>query len=92
MIWFVEYIVVYQELLGFIAAGLGAISFLPQLIKLWRFRSVKDISTGMYVIYTFSVILWLIYGIIIKSAPIILAEILTLILVSAILTMKYLWK
>ena len=92
MIWFVEYIVVYQELFGFIAAGLGAISFLPQLIKIWRFRSVKDISTGMYVIYTFSVILWLIYGIIIKSAPLILAEILTLILVSAILTMKYLWK
>ena len=92
MRWFVEYIVVYQELLGFIAAGLGAISFLPQLIKIWRFRSVKDISTGMYVIYTFSVILWLIYGIIIKSEPLILAEILTLILVSTILIMKYLWK
>jgi len=92
VIWFVEYIVVYQELLGFIAAGLGAISFLPQLIKIWRFRSVKDISTGMYVIYTFSVILWLIYGIIIKSEPLILAEILTLILVSTILIMKYLWK
>ena len=92
MIWFVEYIVVYQELLGFIAAVLGAISFLPQLIKIWRFRSVKDISTGMYVIYTFSVVLWLIYGIIIKSEPLILAEILTLILVSTILIMKYLWK
>lgn len=92
MIWFIEYIVVYQELLGFIAAGLGAISFLPQLIKIWRFRSVKDISTGMYVIYAFSVILWLIYGIIIKSEPLILAEILTLILVSTILIMKYLWK
>jgi MtN3 and saliva related transmembrane protein len=92
VIWFVEYIVVYQELLGFIAAGLGAISFLPQLIKIWRFRSVKDISTGMYVIYTFSVILWLIYGIIIKSEPLIIAEILTLILVSTILIMKYLWK
>ena len=92
MIWFVEYIVAYQELLGFIAAGLGAISFLPQLIKIWRFRSVKDISTGMYVIYIFSVILWLIYGIIIKSEPLILAEILTLILVSTILVMKYMWK
>ena len=92
MIWFIEYIVVYQELLGFIAAGLGAISFLPQLIKIWRFRSIKDISTGMYVIYAFSVILWLIYGIIIKSEPLILAEILTLILVNTILIMKYLWK
>ena len=92
MICFLEYIAAYHELLGFVAAGLSAFSFLPQLIKIWKFRSVKDISTGMYVIYTFSVMLWLIYGIIIKSAPLILAEILTLILVSAILTMKYLWK
>jgi len=87
---FLEYVIAYQELLGFVAAGLSAISFLPQLIKIWRFRSVKDISTGMYVIYAVSVILWLIYGIIIKSEPLILAEILTLILFSAILTMKYL--
>ena len=89
---FLEYVIAYQELLGFVAAGLSAISFLPQLIKIWRFRSVKDTSTGMYVIYAISVILWLIYGIIIKSEPLILAEILTLILVSTILTMKYLWK
>ena len=89
---FLEYVIAYQELLGFVAAGLSAISFLPQLIKIWRFRSVKDISTGMYVIYAISVILWLIYGIIIKSEPLILAEIFTLILVSTILTMKYLWK
>ena len=89
---FLEYVIAYQELLGFVAAGLSAISFLPQLNKIRRFRSVKDISTGMYVIYAISVILWLIYGIIIKSEPLILAEILTLILVSTILTMKYLWK
>ena len=92
MMGFLEYVIAYQEFLGFVAAGLSAISFLPQLIKIWRFRSVKDISTGMYVIYAVSVILWLIYGIIIKSEPLILAEILTLILVSAILAMKYLWK
>lgn len=90
---FVEYGIAYQELLRFVAAGLSAISFLPQIIKIWRFHSVKDISTGMYVIYAVSVILlWLVYGIIIKSEPLILAEILTLILVSAIFAMKYLWK
>jgi MtN3 and saliva related transmembrane protein len=89
---FIRYIVAYRELLGFIAAALSAISFLPQVIKIWRFRSVKDISTSMYIIYALSVILWLIYGIIIKSAPLILAEILTLILVSTIPTMKYMWK
>ena len=92
MLNFIEYAVSYQEYLGYTAALLGALSFLPQLVKVWRFRSVKDISTGMYVIYALSVILWLAYGIIIKSAPLITAEILTLVLVSAILIMKYIWR
>jgi MtN3 and saliva related transmembrane protein len=92
MLNFIEYTVSYQEHLGYVAALLGALSFLPQLIKLWRFRSVKDISLAMYIIYTTSVLLWLAYGIIIKSAPLITAEILTLVLVSAILIMKYIWR
>jgi len=92
MLNFIEYTVSYQEHLGYVAALLGALSFLPQLIKVWRFRSVKDISLAMYIIYTTSVILWLVYGIIIKSPPLIMAEILTLILVSAILIMKYIWR
>ena len=92
MLNFMEYTVSYQEHLGYIAALLGAISFLPQLIKIWRFRSVKDISTCMYVIYGLSVILWLVYGVIIGSMPLVLAEVLTLTLVSAILIMKYIWQ
>jgi MtN3 and saliva related transmembrane protein len=91
MLNFIEYVVSYQEYLGYTAAILGALSFLPQLVKVWRFRSVKDISLAMYIIYTTSVILWLAYGIIIKSTPLITAEILTLVLVSAILIMKYMW-
>ena len=82
----------YEELLGFIAAAFGTISFLPQVIKIWKSHSVNDISTSMYVIYAISIILWLGYGIIIKSAPLITAEIITLILVSMILVMKYMWK
>jgi len=92
MLNFIEYAVSYQEYLGYTAALLGALSFLPQLVKVWRFRSVKDISTCMYAIYGLSVILWLAYGIIIKSAPLITAEILTLVLVSGILIMKYIWR
>ena len=87
-----EYIVAYQDFLGYIAAALTTISFVPQVIKIWRFRSVKDISIIMYIIHTLSVILWLIYGITIKSMPLVIAETLTLILVSTILTLKYLWK
>jgi len=89
---FIKHIVAYQELLGFIAAALGALSFLPQVIRIWKHRSVKDISAAMYILYTISLLLWLAYGIIIESEPLIIAEIFTLILVSIILVMKYLWK
>lgn len=92
MLSFIDYIIDYQEILGFIAAALGSISFLPQVIKIWRLRSVKELSMSMYILYTISVVLWLIYGIIIKSSPLIIAEMVTLILVSTILVMKYLWK
>ncbi|WPY00581.1 PQ loop repeat protein [Candidatus Trichorickettsia mobilis] len=87
-----EYILIYQEFLGFTAAALGTISFVPQVIKIWKSRSVKDISFTMYIIYWISLILWLSYAIIIKSIPLIAAELSTLILVSMILIMKYLWK
>jgi MtN3 and saliva related transmembrane protein len=81
-----------KEIVGLVAAALGTISFVPQVIKIWKTRSVKDISYAMYVMYTTSLILWLIYGIMIKSIPIILAESLQLILVFMILVMKYMWK
>lgn len=92
MINILKYIIDYQEFLGFIAAGFSTISFLPQVIKVWKSRSVKDISTLMYVFYCISVILWLLYGLVINSVPLIISEILTLILVAIILFMKHTWK
>ena len=88
----IKYIVSNQVSLGFVAAGLGAISFLPQVIKIWHCRSVKDISAAMYILYAISLVLWLVYGIIIKSDPLVIAELFSLVLVSIILIMKYLWK
>lgn len=88
----IEYIATYKELLGYIAAGLSTTSFLPQVIKIWRSRSGGDISTIMYVMYIISLLLWLLYGVIIGSTPLILAEVVTLILASAILIMKFMWR
>ncbi len=80
------------ELIGYVAAFCGTVSLIPQIIKLWKERSAKAISATMYLIYTFGVVLWLIYGIMINSIPLIIAEIITLVLSIAILIMKYLWK
>lgn len=80
------------ELIGYAAAFCGTVSLIPQIVKLWKERSAKAISATMYLIYTLGVVLWLIYGIMINSIPLIIAEIITLVLSIAILIMKYLWK
>lgn len=77
---------------GYIAAFCSTLAFIPQVIKLWKERSARAISTAMYLIYSLSVILWLVYGVMINSIPLIIGEIITLILSVAILLMKYLWK
>jgi MtN3 and saliva related transmembrane protein len=74
--------------IGFIAAILTTISFLPQVFKVWRTRSAKDVSLGMYFMFSAGVALWLVYGVLIESWPVILSNLLTLVLAGAVLVMK----
>jgi MtN3 and saliva related transmembrane protein len=76
------------ELTGFIAAILTTFSFVPQVLRVWRTHSVADISLGMYSMYTFGIAIWLVYGILIMSWPVILSNLVTLLLASCVLLMK----
>ena len=80
------------EIIGYLALFCTTISFIPQVIELYRTKSAKDISTSMYIIYALGMILWLIYTIWIKAVPLIIGNVISLILAIIILTMKYLWK
>ena len=75
----------YALYFGLVAGICTTISFLPQVLKIWRTKSVNDISLLMFLIFTFGVVNWLIYGLIIKDKPIILANTVTLILCLLIL-------
>ena len=77
--------------LGYLAGALTTIAFVPQLTRTWRTRSAEDISFGMLLTFSIGVLLWLIYGLLIRSPPVILANIVTLILASAILALKIKW-
>lgn len=74
--------------IGFIAAILTTVSFVPQVLKVWRTRSAKDISLGMYSLFTLGIAAWLVYGVLIDSWPVILANLVTLILAGSVLVMK----
>lgn len=74
--------------IGFIAAVLTTFSFVPQVLRVWRTRSTADISLGMYAVYTFGIALWGIYGVLINSWPIMLANSITFLLAGSVLVMK----
>jgi MtN3 and saliva related transmembrane protein len=74
--------------IGSTAATCTTISFLPQLIRVWRRKSAQDISLAMFLLFSFGLACWLIYGLGIGSVPIVVANIITLTLALAILVLK----
>ncbi|MFH1439553.1 MAG: SemiSWEET transporter [Candidatus Woesearchaeota archaeon] len=78
----------YITIIGFVAATATTTAFVPQAFHTLKTRSTKDINLSMYIIFCIGVFLWLVYGILLNSWPIIIANILTLILGLAILIMK----
>lgn len=79
------------DFVGYIAATLTTISFVPQVIKTWKTRSAEDVSLWMYSIFTAGIVMWLIYGIWASAWPVAAANAVTLVLASAILAMKIRW-
>lgn len=75
-------------ILGSIAAILTSVSFLPQAIKTIKTKDTSGISLSMYLIFVTGVAMWLIYGIIIQSLPVILGNVVTIFFSGAILYMK----
>jgi MtN3 and saliva related transmembrane protein len=80
------------EAIGIIAGTCTTLAFIPQLKKIWISKSAKDISTQMYIFYCSGLLLWTIYGVLINSVSIIIANGLTLLLSLGILFLKIKWR
>lgn len=76
------------NLLGIAAGTLTTVAFVPQVLKTWRTRSGDDISTGMFLLFSCGVLLWLFYGVALDAAPIIIANSITLVLALTIIMLK----
>ena len=79
-------------LVGFIAGTLTTLSFVPQVLHTARTRRCDDLSYGMLLAFGLGVALWLLYGIWLRAWPIIAANAITLVLVAAILAMKWRYR
>lgn len=65
------------EIFGYLAAFLTTSSFLPQAIKIIKTGNTNDISLFMYILFNIGVICWFLYGIVLDSYPMIIANIIT---------------
>lgn len=76
------------SLLGFVAGTLTTAAFVPQVVKVWRSKSTHDISLWMWLILCVGIALWIVYGVLVRSAPVVAANVVTLALAAAVLACK----
>ncbi len=76
------------EVIGYVAAALTTVSFVPQVLKVFRERQAAGISSGMYALFTVGVAMWLVYGVMINSLPVTVANAVALVLAGTVLVMK----
>ncbi|WP_428247753.1 SemiSWEET transporter [Ferrovibrio sp.] len=78
----------WVEITGLVAGFLTTAAYLPQVLKVWRSRSARDVSLGMFSLMVVGLALWLAYGLMIGSLALILSNIITLILAGLVLIGK----
>ena len=74
--------------IGVVAGALSTVSFAPQVLKAWREGDTAAISLRMYVVTVIAFAMWIVYGVMIGSLPIIIFNALSLVMSGSILAMK----
>ncbi|HDG1688993.1 TPA: SemiSWEET transporter [Kluyvera georgiana] len=74
--------------IGYLAACLTTLSFLPQAIKVIATRNTQGISGLMYVMFVCGLVMWLVYGVMIEDMAVSMANFLTLVFAMPILIIK----
>jgi len=77
-----------ETIVGYIAATLTTISFIPQVIRVILTEETKDISRNMYLLLALGICFWCYYGYLTNDLPILLANGVTLLFVAVVLVYK----
>ncbi len=76
------------SVLGLLAGVLTTVAYLPQVVRTWKRKSAGDLSLSMVVCTTLGVFLWFVYGLTIRSMPVIVANSVTFVLTSTVLVLR----
>ena len=77
-----------EDVLGFIGGALITTSLIPQVVRLYRLKSAREISLLFNSLFLLGGICWLFYGIVQELFPVILWNAIGLILIGAMLIAK----
>ena len=80
------------ELTGHIGSILSSITFIPQVFKVYKTKSAKDLSLTMMLIVLSSTIIWLIYGIGKELLPVIICNAIICLLSVLLIYFKFSFK
>ncbi len=80
----------FIEILGLTAGTITSITFLPQVIQVWKTKSSRDISLGMLLLLLLGVSMWLAYGIIIANIAIIYTN--SMVMAMGLILLYFKWK
>ncbi|MGA1304817.1 MAG: SemiSWEET transporter [Cyanobium sp.] len=75
--------------LGYGAASLTTLSFIPQALKTIRTGDTRGISLRMYALFTAGIALWGIYGLLTRDGPLVVANAITIVAAGLILERKW---
>ena len=78
------------QILGLAAGTITSITFLPQVIQIWKTKSAKDLSLNMLLLLILGVSMWLTYGLLVKDAAIIYTN--SMVLVMSLVMLYFKWK
>ena len=78
----------WKQVLGLVAGALIAVSFIPQIWKLFKLKSAKEISLPFTIMQLLGGVVFLIYGVLLALPALIITNIANTILVSLILYAK----
>ena len=76
------------EIIGMIAAVLSTFSVIPQVYKTWKTKSAEDLSYGTLLFLFVELILWLVYGLMLSSIPLIFSNIVASVAIFIVIILK----
>jgi len=75
-------------LIGSVAAVCTTGAFVPQVVRVWRLKSAGEISLVTFLAFASGTFVWLVYGLLIGSTPVVVANAVTFVLAVTMVTLK----